>query len=110
MASKKIASTQYEVKYEYNDPFPIHAHPPAKRNFMPSKWEQMKVNKILDGLLTGRIKWNQDEDEKDKEEQLYDAWASGTIAERGVINIAPAKQKLPGHNESYNPPQEYLLN
>jgi hypothetical protein len=30
---------------------------------MPSKWEQMKINKILDGLLTGRIKWNQDEEE-----------------------------------------------
>jgi hypothetical protein len=38
MASKKIATSTYEVKYEYNDPFPIHAHPPAKRNFMPSKW------------------------------------------------------------------------
>lgn len=39
-------------------PMPLHAHPPSKRNFMPSKWEQMKVNKILDGLLSGRIKWN----------------------------------------------------
>ena len=31
------------------------------------------------------------------------------MADRGVINIAPMKQKLPGHNESYNPPKEYLL-
>ena len=61
MASKAIANSTYHVQYDYNDPFPIHAHPPAKRNFMPSKWEQMKINKILDGLLTGRIKWNQDE-------------------------------------------------
>lgn len=30
---------------------------------MPSKWEQMKVNKILDGLLSGRIKWNKDYEE-----------------------------------------------
>jgi hypothetical protein len=29
---------------------------------MPSKWERMKVNKILDGLLSGRIPWNQEED------------------------------------------------
>lgn len=61
MASKTIANTTFDIKYEYNDPFPVSAHPPAKRNFMPSKWEQMKVNKILDGLLSGRIKWNQDE-------------------------------------------------
>ena len=60
MASKTIATSNYEFKYDYNDPFPIHAHPPSKKNFMPSKWEQMKVNKILDGLLSGRIKWNQD--------------------------------------------------
>lgn len=40
---------------------PLHAHPPSKKNFMPSKWEQMKVNKILDGLLSGRIKWNNDD-------------------------------------------------
>lgn len=63
MASKTIAATSYEVKYDYDDPFPVHAHPPSKRNFMPSKWEQMKVNKILDGLLSGRIKWNEDEEE-----------------------------------------------
>lgn len=76
---------------------------------MPSRWEQMKVNKILDGLLTGRIKWNQDEPQEDEDDKLYDAWASGTMAQRGVINIAPMKQKLPIHNESYNPPKQYLL-
>jgi ribosome biogenesis protein ERB1 len=109
MASKTVATASYEVSYDYNDPFPVHAHPPAKRNFMPSKWEQMKINKILDGLLTGRIKWNQDEEEETEEDKLYDAWASGSTLDRGVINIAPMKQKLPGHNESYNPPKEYLL-
>lgn len=38
MASKTIANTNYEVKYDYDDPFPVHAHPPSKKNFMPSKW------------------------------------------------------------------------
>jgi ribosome biogenesis protein ERB1 len=102
MASKKIATADYSFEFEYNDPMPISSHPPSKRNFMPSKWEQMKVNKILDGLLTGRIKWNKEdnenEEEKNKEEEIYDAWASGAIEERGVINIAPMKNKLPGHN------------
>lgn len=57
MASKKIATTDYSFVLPHDDPFPIHAHPPSKKNFMPSKWEQMKVNKILDGLLSGRIPW-----------------------------------------------------
>lgn len=58
MASKKIANASYEFEIEREDPFPVNAFPPAKRNFMPSKWERMKVNKILDGLLSGRIPWN----------------------------------------------------
>ena len=65
MASKTIATTNYEFEIEHNDPFPVNAFPPAKRNFMPSKWERMKVNKILDGLLSGRIPWNKEE-EKEK--------------------------------------------
>ena len=60
MASKTIATTDYSFELPYDDPFPLTAHPPAKRNFMPSKWERMKINKILDGLLSGRIKWDQD--------------------------------------------------
>lgn len=61
MASKTIATADYSYTLDHNDPMPLHAHPPSKRNFMPSKWEQMKVNKILDGLLSGRIKWNKDD-------------------------------------------------
>ena len=63
MASKTIATTDYSYTIQSEDPSPLSATPPAKRNFMPSKWEQMKVNKILDGLLSGRIKWNQEEEE-----------------------------------------------
>ena len=59
MASKAVAYQQFEIDIQHTDPFPVNAFPPAKRNFMPSKWERMKVNKILDGLLSGRIPWNQ---------------------------------------------------
>jgi ribosome biogenesis protein ERB1 len=57
MASKTVATSSYEVEAKFEDPFPVNAFPPAKRNFMPSKWERLKVNKILDGLLSGRIPW-----------------------------------------------------
>lgn len=65
MASKTIANSSYEIDLEHNDPFPVNAVPPAKRHFMPSKWERMKVNKILDGLLSGRIPWNPEEKKDD---------------------------------------------
>ena len=38
MASKTIANSSYQIEFEHTDPFPLHAHPPSKRNFMPSKW------------------------------------------------------------------------
>ena len=38
MASKTVATSEYSFQFQNNDPFPISAHPPAKRNFMPSKW------------------------------------------------------------------------
>jgi ribosome biogenesis protein ERB1 len=38
MASKAIATANYDIEIKNNDPFPIHSYPPAKRNFMPSKW------------------------------------------------------------------------
>jgi ribosome biogenesis protein ERB1 len=38
MASKTIATKNYDISIEHNDPFPINSSLPAKRNFMPSKW------------------------------------------------------------------------
>lgn len=108
MASKTIATSNYQFETDREDPFPVNAYPPSKKNFKPSKWQQMKVNKILDGLLTGRIKWNADDDQE-KKEDIYDAWASGSVPERGVISIAPMKEKPPTHAESYNPPKQFLF-
>lgn len=59
-----MANATYEFEWKHDDPFPLHAHPPAKRNFMPSKWERLKINRILDGILSGRIKPTSDEPEE----------------------------------------------
>ena len=107
-ASKTIATQEDHYEFEYTDPFPLHAHPPPKRRFMPSKWESMKVNKILEGILEGRIKI--EEDKKDEKEELEDIW--GTALENvfsGAMPVLAPKMKLPSHHESYNPPVEYLF-
>jgi ribosome biogenesis protein ERB1 len=107
-ASKAIANADYSVEYSYTDPFPIHAHPPAKRNFMPSKWETLKINKILDGILSGRIK-PASEKEEQQEEPLFDVWkAKLENVLVGAAAVSAPRISLPTHHESYNPPEEYL--
>ena len=96
MASRTVAAASPHFEFQQKDPFPLSGHAPAKRNFMPSKWEQMKVNKILEGLLSGRIRWSEEEEEVG--EQLYDAWGGSSAVDKGVISIAPQKAKLPDHN------------
>lgn len=102
MASKTVATADYSYQLQYNDLRPLHFHPSSKRNFMPSKWEQMKVNKILHGLLSGRIKWSK-MNSNIRKKSRFSMYGSVEPLRRGVINIAPMKAKLPGHNKSYNP-------
>ena len=108
-ASKTIATSDEQYEYEYNSPFPLHAHPPSKKRFMPSKWQSMKVNKILEGILEGRIKLESDK-KQEKEEEFFDVWATGLEnVFSGAIPVSAPKMKLPTHHESYNPPVEYLF-
>jgi hypothetical protein len=53
-----------------------------------------------------------DEDEEAKEPPVYLLWADdGRVADKtasGLTYIPPPKPPLPGHEESYNPPKEYI--
>lgn len=85
---------------------------------MPSKHERIKINKILQAIKLGRIdpkKYLEDDDKKEEEEleHLYDIW-EGTKEQDEIMRklppaISASKVKLPSHNESYNPPDEYLM-
>ena len=44
----------------WDDPFPVTGQRPAKSNFLPSKWERIKVNKIVEGIKRGTIKLTKD--------------------------------------------------
>lgn len=49
---------------------------------------------------------------KDTTPQYYDLWAKedpNAILGRHKMHIPAPKMRLPGHEESYNPPPEYLL-
>lgn len=103
----------------YNDFFtrdveqmPILDAPEPKRRFIPSKWEEKKIVKLVRALRKGWLKPSS-EKKPAEEAPAYLLWADDghANAERtgaGLTYIPPAKPKLPGHEESYNPPDEYL--
>lgn len=103
---------------------PLSGAPEPKRRFTPSKWELMKVTKIVKAMQEGRYKTNAEREAErrekinrigDKEEEVYTIWNDAEdeiIAEssrRMKFHLPAPKMSLPGHGESYNPPEEYLL-
>ncbi|CAM9101342.1 unnamed protein product [Phaeothamnion confervicola] len=90
---------------------PLGAADEPKRRFVPSKWEMMKVHKIVQGIKEGRIVLDRKPPAKP---DVYELWADGEeedIASRkGPMHIPAPRMPLPGHAESYRPPEEYLLN
>lgn len=80
----------------------------AKSSFVPSKWERMKVMKIIKGIKEGRIQLDQ---EPTKKPDVYQIWHEDdqAITRKGPPQVQAPKMPLPGHIESYNPPEEYLF-
>jgi ribosome biogenesis protein ERB1 len=94
---------------------PISAAPEPKRRFVPSKWEMMKVTKIIKAIKEGRYVTLKDQRAaaKDKEPSLtiWNEAEDEILAESSKhrFHLPAPKLPLPGHAESYNPPAEYLL-
>lgn len=63
-------------------------------------------------LRKGWIKRSHERDQPKKEPETYLLWADhGMVSDRtatGLSYVPAPKTRLPGHEESYNPPQEYL--
>lgn len=87
---------------------PMLNTPESKASFIPSKWERLKVGKYLHAIKMGWVK-----PAPPKEDPLlsnnYDLWADETKTNLPRSNIPAPKLVLPGHQESYNPSVEYLL-
>ncbi|CAK8986572.1 unnamed protein product [Durusdinium trenchii] len=80
------------------------AHPPKSR-FLPSKWERMKVKRLVSLLRQGKIR-----PPPPPAPEVWDLWADEAQLRRKAPTALPApKMALPGHAESYNPPSEYLF-
>ncbi|CAA2962538.1 ribosome biogenesis BOP1 homolog, partial [Olea europaea subsp. europaea] len=95
---------------------PLNRAPDHKRSFIPSKSEAALVSKFVYSLKMGWMKktsWMKRHRKDLSKKKFYMLWSNDTDAEemRRIHNHIPApKRFLPGHAESYNPPQEYLFN
>ncbi|XP_053719580.1 ribosome biogenesis protein bop1 [Synchiropus splendidus] len=88
---------------------PVTNRPEDKRSFIPSLIEKEKVSKLVHAIKMGWIKpRREDSDSKDR---YYDLWANedSSILANHRMHLPAPRMPLPGHNESYNPPPEYLL-
>ncbi|CAN9503557.1 unnamed protein product [Ophioblennius macclurei] len=88
---------------------PVTNRPEHKRSFIPSLIEKEKVSKLVHAIKMGWIKPRRVED--DSRGRYYDLWASedSSILARHRMHLPAPKIRLPGHEESYNPPPEYLF-
>ncbi|RKP19791.1 BOP1NT-domain-containing protein [Rozella allomycis CSF55] len=85
---------------------PVLSKPEPKRRFLPSKWEHQKIMKVVRAIRKGLILPHGPKTEK--KPQFYDIWNDSEEPKR-TDKIPAPKIKLPGHAESYNPPEEYLM-
>ncbi|XP_010471161.1 PREDICTED: ribosome biogenesis protein BOP1 homolog [Camelina sativa] len=87
---------------------PLSSAPEPKRRRIRSKWEAKIIVKIVRAIRKGWIKFGKPEEEP----KLYLLWhnddSTSDQKSKQLIYTPPPKQKLPGHEESYNPSLEYI--
>ncbi|KAM8811118.1 ribosome biogenesis protein BOP1 [Eudromia elegans] len=87
---------------------PVTNRPADKRSFIPSLVEKEKVSKLVHAIKMG---WIKPRKPKEDTPSYYDLWAHedpNSILGRHKMHVPAPKMRLPGHEESYNPPPEYL--
>ena len=93
-------SIYFDTKVEQ---LPLLNLPQSKKSFLPSKWEAIKVRKLVKAIRMGLIQ------KKDHSvAPVRDLWDKEH--ESKIDYVVPPKMKLPSTYESYNPPEEYLPN
>ncbi len=92
---------------------PLSAAPEPKRRFIPSKHEAKRVMKIVKAIREGRIippEVRRKQQLEEEEKNTYDIWADNAEAQEDhVMHIRAPKLPPPTNEESYNPPEEYLM-
>ena len=90
---------------------PMTNNPISKKNFVPSRHEELIVARLQKGIREGKIRIEKKKKKQgDDEDEVFLLWNDdgwNGKRRRGVQFRMP-KMKLPSHAESYRPPDEYL--
>jgi len=121
-ASNKVPDAGYNLYGEWSEWFssdvretPLRDIPETKKSFLPSYCEKQKVGKMVHAIKMGWMKPRPAENTKteDPGHKYYMLWQTDDQVDstmRRVHDPIPApKMYLPGNEESYNPPPEYLF-
>ena len=116
-ADKDIDPFDFQIEFEHKEMIhPFNSGNEPKRRFQPSKWERLKVSKMVQALKKGWLKTlaeKQREREDQEKEKVWDIWQDDSVVtwrpRKMPKAIAAPKRDLPIHAESYNPPEEYIL-
>ncbi|SCU85761.1 LADA_0D09472g1_1 [Lachancea dasiensis] len=96
----------------HTETMPLTAVPEPKRRFVPSKNEAKRIMKIVRAIREGRIIPPSKLKEMRAEEegaQDYDLWGASDETNDHIMNLRAPKLPPPTNEESYNPPEEYLM-
>lgn len=93
---------------------PLSAAPEPKSRFTPSKHEARRIMKIVKAIREGRIippDQRKKLEEEDDEKLNYNLWEGmdDEITKDHIMTLRAPKVPPPTNEESYNPPEEYLL-
>ena len=96
---------------------PMNSTSEPKRRFVSSKWEMMRVTKIVKAMQEGKYKTlaqMQNEMKQSRNKGPHMVWNDQeddvlSDSKRNKYHMPAPKLPLPGHAESYNPPSEYIM-
>ena len=92
------------------EPMPLTARDEPKSRFMPSKHEAQRIMKIVKAIREGKIVPKSKAKELEDESRLnVDLWEQEDEPNDHATNLRAPKLAPPTHEESYNPPKEYLF-
>ena len=108
----KMAEDDYIVEYD-DEPHKIHPvrhkdYP--KSRFLPSQDESREIKRLVKLIRAGILKPMAQRNQR-KTPSIFDIWAQTEEEGRvkGPAALPAPKMPLPGHGESYRPPEEYLF-
>ena len=106
-----IRDAEYHFEIEPNDT-EMHNNPVKKRNFLPSKHEQKRIQKFIRAIRNGFIKLDEPENKQSPIDQflndVQDSWQFKASNQLTLPNLLPPKLPLPGHESSFNPIPELI--